>query len=55
MGCFTSLMLLDSSYGSNTGSGRGGLDHESPVKFLYIHESRNLLETFHKSRDWIMN
>ena len=33
----------------------GGLDHESPVKFLYIHESRNLLETFHKSHDWIMN
>ena len=34
---------------------RGGLDHESPVKFLYIHESRNLLDTFQESRDWVMN
>ena len=34
---------------------KGGLDHESLVKFLYIHESRNLLETFHESCDWVMN
>ena len=35
-----------------TGSGRGGggLDHESWVKFPYIHESRYLLESFHESR-----
>ena len=33
------------------GSGKRCLDHESPVKFPYIHESRYLLESFHESRD----
>ena len=33
-----------------TGSGRGGMDLESRVKFPYIHESRIFFFRFHESR-----
>ena len=33
-----------------TGSGRGGLDLASRVKFSSFHESRYFFELFHKSR-----
>ena len=36
---------------SGGGGGWRGLDHESQVKFPFIHESRYLLESFHESRD----
>lgn len=38
------VTLKVNTYFVVTGSGRGGLDHESGVKFPYIHEVRYLLE-----------